>query len=136
MRSLLTSLLLLLLFFCSCEKSDVEATPSIDVMGSWQLTQTLSLSDTVWQNIAPADSAYYVFGHNGQFVFDAKDYHLTGNYKVIASGSKVKLIVTGQDSISQYLDVEKMSDSSIRIDDWLQGINKEQISRKFTLINK
>jgi hypothetical protein len=55
---------------------------------------------------------------------------------VIASGDKVKLIVTGRDSISQYLQVEKLNDSSIRIDDWLIGVNKDQISRKFILINK
>lgn len=135
MRSLLTSLLLLMLI-CSCEKNDVEPTPAVDVTGSWQLSQQLSLPDTAWHGITSADSAYYVFGANGQFVFDAKSYHLSGTYKVIAAGDKVKLIVTGKDSTSQYLQVEKLSDSSIRIDDWLIGVNKEQISRKFILINK
>ncbi|UPK69854.1 hypothetical protein [Chitinophaga filiformis] len=135
MRSLITSLLLLMLF-CSCEKNDVEPTPAIDVTGSWQLSQQLSLPDTVWQNIAPGDSAFYIFGANGQFVFDAKRYHFTGTYKVIPSGDKVKLIISGKDSISQYLQVEKLNDSSIRIDDWLIGVTKEQISRKFILINK
>jgi hypothetical protein len=124
------------MLFCSCEKNDVEPAPAVDVTGSWQLSQQLSLPDTLWHSIAPADSAYYVFGANGQFVFDAKSYHLSGTYKVIASGDKVKIIVTGQDSTSQYLQVEKLSDTSIRIDDWLIGVNKEQISRKFILINK
>jgi hypothetical protein len=124
------------MLFCSCEKNDVEATPSIDVTGSWQLSQQLSLPDTTWRGIGAADSAYYLFGPNGQFVFDAKTYHLTGTYKVIAAGHKVKLIVTGKDSLSQYLQVEKLNDSSIRVDDWLIGVNKEQISRKFVLVNK
>lgn len=135
MRSLITSLLLLMLI-CSCEKNDVEPTPAVDVTGSWQLSQQLTLQDTIWHSIAPADSAYYIFGANGQFVFDAKSYHLSGTYKVIASGDKVKLIVTGKDSTSLYLQVEKLSDTSIRIDDWLIGVNKEQISRKFILIHK
>jgi len=135
MRSLLTSLLLLMLF-CSCEKNDVEPTPAIDVTGAWQLSQQLSMPDTVWQNIATGDSAYYVFGANGQFVFDAKSYHLTGTYTVIPSGDKVKLIVTGKDSVSQYLQVEKLNDTSIRIDDWLIGVNRQQTSRKFILIYK
>lgn len=135
MRSLLTSLLLLMLC-CGCEKNDVEPAPAVDVTGSWQLSQQLSLPDTTWKGIAPSDSAFYVFGSNGQFVFDTKGYHFTGTYKVIPSGDKVKLVVTGKDSVSQYLQVEKLNDSSIRIDDWLVGVNKEQISRKFILVNK
>jgi len=135
MRSLLASMLLLMLF-CSCEKNDIEASPSVDITGSWLLSQQLSLPDTTWQNIKSTDSAYYVFGPNGQFVFDAKQYHLSGTYKVIAAGTKVNLIITGQDSIPIYLRVERLNDTSIRIDDWLIDINKEQISRKFILISK
>ncbi|ACU57671.1 hypothetical protein [Chitinophaga pinensis] len=135
MRSLLTSLLLLMLF-CSCEKNDIEATPSIDVTGSWQLSQQLSMPDTAWQTIGPKDSAYYIFGRNGQFVFDAKSYHLSGTYKVIPAGKRVNLIITGQDSVTQYLQVERLTDTSIRVDDWLIGVTKEQISRQFILINK
>lgn len=135
MRSLLTSLLLLMLL-CSCEKNDIEATPSIDVTGSWQLSQQYSLPDTSWRGISPKDSALYVFGRNGQFVFDAKTYHLTGTYKVVPAGHKVNLIITGQDSVAQYLQVERLTDTSIRINDWLIGVNKEQVSRKFILINR
>jgi hypothetical protein len=124
------------MLFCSCEKNDIEATPSIDVTGSWQLSQQLSQPDTAWQEIGAKDSAYYVFGANGQFVFDAKTYHLSGTYKVIAAGKKVNLIITGKDSVAQYLQVERLNDTSIRIDDWLIGVTKEQVSRKFILINK
>ncbi|MBW8685600.1 hypothetical protein [Chitinophaga rhizophila] len=135
MRSLITSLLLLMLF-CSCEKNDIEASPSVDITGSWQLSEQLMQPDTAWQRIASKDSAYYLFGSNGQFVFDAKTYHLSGTYKVIAAGNKVNLIITGQDSVAQYLQVERLNDTTIRIDDWLKGVNKEQVSRKFVLINK
>ncbi|MVT06633.1 hypothetical protein [Chitinophaga tropicalis] len=135
MRSLLTlTSWLLLMLFCSCEKNDVEATPSIDVTGAWQLSESLTMPDSVWKPVAAADSAYYVFSSNGRFVFDAKTYHLTGTYKVIADGEKVKVIITGQDSIPQYLEVERVNDTSIKIDDWLKGVSKGQMSRKFVQV--
>lgn len=135
MRSLSTALLLSL-FFCSCEKNDIAVTPAIDVTGTWQLAATMPAHDTIWQSVSPKDSAYYIFGSNGQFVFDAKSVHLTGIYKVVPGDANgVKLIVTGVDSLSQYLQVEKAGDSTIRVDDWLKGITKGYISRKFKKIN-
>ncbi|SFD24604.1 hypothetical protein SAMN05518672_1011243 [Chitinophaga sp. CF118] len=133
MRSLFTTLLLLL-FFCSCEKNDTEATPSIDVTGTWQLAATMPSTDTFWQAISATDSVYYIFGNNGQFAFNASSYHQTGTYKVLADGVGVKLIVTGTDSLSQYLQVEKESDSTIRVDDWLKGITKGYASKLFKKI--
>jgi hypothetical protein len=104
----------------------------MDVTGTWQLAETMPSRDTVWQSVSPKDSTYYVFGSNGRFVFDAKEVHLTGTYKVVPGDANgVKLIVTGTDSLSQYLQVEKDGDSTIRIDDWLKGITKGYISRKF-----
>lgn len=135
MRSLLTITgWLLLMFFCSCEKNDEEAIPSIDVTGAWQLSESLTLPDSTWQPVAASDSAYYVFSSNGRFVFDAKAYHLTGTYKVIADGERVKLIITGQDSLPQYLQVERLNDSSIKINDWLSGLPKGQVSMKFVQV--
>lgn len=131
MRSLSTALLLVLLF-CSCEKNDTALTPAIDVTGTWQLAATMPAPDTVWQSVSPKDSAYYVFGSNGQFVFEAKTIHLTGTYKVVPGDANgIKLIVTGTDSLSQYLQVLKAGDSTITVDDWLKGISKGYISRKF-----
>jgi hypothetical protein len=124
--------MLLALFFCSCEKNDIEATPSIDVTGTWQLAATMPSPDTTWHSVLAADSAYYAFEGNGQFVFENKVVHLTGTYKVLArDANSVKLIITSTDSLSQYLQVEKDADSVIRVDDWLQGITKGYISRKF-----
>ena len=135
MRSL-SAALLLALFLCSCEKNDTEVTPSIDVTGTWQLAATMPAPDTAWYSVAAKDSAYYVFGGNGQFVFDAKDVHLTGTYKVLAGDANaVKLIITGTDSLSQYLQIQKAGDSTIRMDDWLRGITKGYVSRKFKKIN-
>lgn len=131
MRSL-SATLLLALFFCSCEKNDTALTPAMDVTGTWQLAETMPSPDTVWQSVSLKDSTYYIFGSNGQFVFDAKEVHLTGTYKVVPGDANgVKLIVTGTDSLSQYLQIEKTGDSTIRIDDWLKGITKGYISRKF-----
>lgn len=137
MRSLCTTLLLAL-FFCSCEKNDTEAipTPAIDVTGTWQLAATMPSPDTTWHYVSPKDSAYYVFGGNGEFIFDAKAVHQRGTYKVLAGdANSVKLIITDRDSLSQYLQVEKTSDSTIRMDDWLKGISKGYTSRKFKRIN-
>ncbi|GAA3953802.1 hypothetical protein GO495_30360 [Chitinophaga oryziterrae] len=135
MRSLSTTLLLLFLL-CSCEKNDTEATPSIDVTGTWQLSAKMPFPDTTWSAIASTDSASYVFGNNGQFSFDAKAHHVTGVYKVLADGNGVKLIITGTDSLSQYLQVQKSGDSAIRVDDWLKGISqKGYASKMFKKIN-
>src|SRR3954466_11350514 len=135
MRSL-SATLLLALFFCSCEKNDIEATPSIDVTGTWQLAATMPAPDTSWHPVMSGDSSYYIFGGNGQFVFDGKAAHFTGTYKVLAGdANSVKLIITGNDSLSQYLQVEKAGDSLIRVDDWLKGITKGYASRKFKKVN-
>jgi hypothetical protein len=135
MRSLLSTTLLLALLFCSCEKNDTEPVPSIDVKGTWQLAATMPSPDTTWHSILAQDSAYYVFG-NDQFVFDAKTVHLTGTYKVLAGdANSIKIIITGKDSLSQYLQIEKTSDSTIRVDDWLKGITKGYTSRKFKKLN-
>lgn len=128
MRSL-CSTLLLALFFCSCEKNDTEATPSIDVTGTWQLSAKMPYPDTTWSAIAATDSTSYIFENNGQFSFDAKSHHITGVYKVLADGNGVKLIITG-DSLSQYLQVRKSGDSAIRVDDWLRGISQKGYASK------
>jgi len=135
MRSL-SAALLLALFLCSCEKNDTEVPPSIDVTGTWQLAATMPAPDTNWHAVSTGDSAYYIFGGNGQFVFDAKAAHLTGTYKVLAGdANSIKLIITSNDSLSQYLLVQKTADSTIQVDDWLKGITKGYISRKFKKVN-
>ncbi|MBP1653033.1 MAG: hypothetical protein H6Q26_3190 [Bacteroidetes bacterium] len=132
MRSIFTWLLLLT-FFCSCEKNDTEATPSIDVTGSWELAASMKQPDTTWQAVAAADSATYSFDANGQVSYSTKSWRTTGTYKVIADGSKVKLIIS-TDSLSQYLEVEKTSDSTIRVDDWLKAVNKGYTSKRFVRV--
>ena len=134
MRSIFTGLLLLMLLFCSCEKSDTEATPSIDLTGSWELASSMKLPDTTWQDVAPADVVSYTFDGNGSFIYSTKSWHTTGNYKVIADGNKVKLIIS-TDSLSQYLQVEKTSDSTIRVDDWLKAVTKGYTVKQFVRVN-
>jgi hypothetical protein len=135
MRSLCTTLLLLFLL-CSCEKNDSEATPSIDVTGTWQLSAKMPYPDTLWRSISSTDSAYYIFSNNGQFAFNAKSVLVTGVYKVLADGNGVKLILTGRDSLSQYLEVKRSGDSAIRVDDWLKGLSqKGYASKMFIKIN-
>lgn len=133
MRSIFTWLLLLMLF-CSCEKNDTEATPSVDVTGSWELAASMKLPDTTWQAVAAADSATYSFDGNGEVVYSTKAWRTKGSYKVIADGSKVKLIIS-TDSLSQYLEVEKTSDSTIRVDDWLKAVNKGYTSKRFVKVD-
>jgi hypothetical protein len=133
MRSIFTWLLLLMLF-CSCEKNDTEATPSVDVTGSWELAASMKLPDTTWQAVTAGDSVTYSFDGNGQVSYFANGWHTKGSYKVIADGSKVKLIIS-TDSLSQYLEVEKTSDSTIRVDDWLKAVNKGYTSKQFIKVN-
>jgi hypothetical protein len=133
MRSIFTWLLLLM-FFCSCGKNDTEATPSIDVTGTWSLASNMKLPDTTWQKIAVADSATYSFDGNGQFTYSSRIWQTAGTYKVIADGNKVKLIIS-TDSLSQYLQIEKTSDSSIRVDDWMKAVNKGYSSKQFIKVN-
>lgn len=134
MRSIFTWLLLLMLF-CSCEKNDTEATPSIDVTGSWELAASRKLPDTTWQTVAIGDSVTYSFDGNGLVTYSTKGWHTKGTYKVIADGSKVKLIIS-TDSLSQYLEVERTSDSTIRVDDWLKAVNKGYTSKQFVKVNE
>jgi hypothetical protein len=135
MRSLFATLLLLFCL-CSCEKNDTEATPSIDVTGTWQLSAKMPYPDTAWRTIAATDSAYYIFNSNGQFAFMAKSLQVTGVYKVLADGNGIKLILTGRDSLSQYLEVKRSGDSAIRVDDWLKGLSqKGYASKMFIKIN-
>lgn len=124
---------LLLLMFCSCEKNDTAAPPpAIDVTGTWQLTATMP--DKSWEYVSDKDSALYIFDINGEFKFDAKSTHQRGVYKVLPNGTGIKLIITENDSLSQYFQIEKASDSTIRIDDWLKGISKGS-SKLFRKVN-
>lgn len=133
MRSIFTWLLLLMLF-CSCEKNDTEATPSVDVTGSWELAASMKQPDTTWQPVAAGDSVTYSFDGNGVVSYATKGWHTKGSYKVIADGSKVKVIIS-TDSLSQYLEVERTSDSTIQVDDWLKAVNKGYTSKRFVKVD-
>jgi hypothetical protein len=124
MRSLSTALLLAL-FFCSCEKNDIEAPPAIDVTGTWQLSAKMPYPDTTWTALDAKDSASYVFSNNGRFAFNTQSYHSTGTYKVLPDGNGVKLIISGSDSLNQYLQVQLAGDSAIKVDDWIKGLTQK-----------
>jgi len=136
MRPLATIALLLLVFFCSCEKSDTSAPePSVTITGTWQLSATMQPSDTSWEYVSSRDSAFYMFDTYGRYHFISKISRQSGTYKVLPSNSGVRLIVTESDnSLSQYFQIEQTSDSTIRIDDWLKGITKASPSQLFKRI--
>jgi hypothetical protein len=138
MRPLATTALLLLMFFCSCEKSDTSAPeePAIIMTGTWQLAATMPPQDTSWQYVSSRDSAFYSFDTYGHFEYASKTSRQSGTYKVLPSGAGIKLIATESDnSLSQYFQIEQVSDSTIRIDDWLKGITKASPSQLFKKIH-
>jgi hypothetical protein len=131
MRPLIATLLFALLF-CSCEKNDaaLSGDPAINVTGNWKLTSSLTLPDTTWYN-AVADSCTYSFAPDGTFEYTKGSFFSNGTYKVLPDGEKVKLIIIGPDKVYQFLEAERVNDSTIRIDDWLKGVASGYSSRKF-----